>query len=76
MTIAITCRMDDRSVTLHWDKEAHIWIAKSEDIEDLNLEAESFNLILNMLKQEHPEFSASIRIFFPDSAKISAISPE
>ena len=76
MTMAITCRMDDRRVTLHWNKEAHIWTAKSEDIEDLNLEAESFNSILNMLKREHPEFSTSIRIFFPDSAKISALSPE
>ena len=60
MTMAITCRIDDRRVTLHWDKEAHIWTAKGEDIEDLNLEAESFNLTLNMLKREHPGFSQNI----------------
>ena len=73
MTMAITYRLDDQRVTFHWDKEADTWTAKSEDIEDLNIEAKSFNSILKMLKRKHPEFSTSIRIFFPDSVKMSSM---
>ncbi len=67
--MAITYKLEDQRVTFHWDKQTNLWTVKSEDIEDLNLEAKSFNSILKMLKNKHPEFSTSIRVFFPDSVK-------
>lgn len=67
--MAITYKLEDQRVTFHWDKQTNLWTVNSEDIEDLNLEAKSFNSILKMLKNKHPEFSTSIRVFFPDSAK-------
>ena len=67
--MAITYKLEDQRVTFHWDKQTNLWTVKSEDIEDLNLEAKSFNSILKMLKNKHPEFSTSIRVFFPDSVR-------
>lgn len=67
--MAITYKLEDQRVTFHWDKQTNLWTVQSEDIEDLNLEAKSFNSILKMLKSKHPEFSTSIRVFFPDSVK-------
>lgn len=65
--MAITYRLEDQRVTFHWDRDSDIWTAKSDDIESLNLKANSFNSMLYQLKKQHPEFSNSIRIFFPDS---------
>ena len=67
--MAITYKLENQRVTFHWDKQTNLWTVRSEDIEDLNLEAKSFNSILKMLKSKHPEFGTSIRVFFPDSAK-------
>ncbi len=66
--MAITYKLENQRVTFNWDRQANLWTVKSDDIEDLNLEAKSFNSILKMLKNKHPEFSTSIRVFFPDSA--------
>ncbi len=67
--MAITYRLENQRVTFHWDHKTDLWTAKSEDIEGLDLQAKSFNSILNLLKIQHPEFSNSLRIFFPDTLK-------
>ena len=67
--MAITYKLEDQRVTFHWDHATDLWTAKSEDIEDLDIEAKSFSALLKMLKHKHPEFSKSIRIFFPDLAQ-------
>ena len=70
--MAITYKLNNQRVSFHWDKEHAVWIAKSEDLESLNLQAKSFNSMLKMLRNQYPEFSTSIRIFFPDSLKAAA----
>ncbi len=67
--MAITYKLNDHRVSFHWNKESDVWTAKSEDLDNLHLEAKSFNSMLRMLKEHHPELTSSIRIFFPDSYK-------
>jgi hypothetical protein len=62
--MAITYKLNDQRVCFHWDKETDLWTVESEDLDNLRLEAKSFNGILQMLTQQHPELVSSIRIFF------------
>ena len=70
--MAITYNLNDHRVSFHWDKEADLWTAQSEDLGNLHLQAKSFNCILRMLNKQHPELTSSIRIFFPDYYKAVA----
>ena len=67
--MAITYRLEDHRVTFHWDRNTDMWTAISDDIKDLNLEASSFSSVLKLLRNEYPELTNSIRIFFPDIVK-------
>ena len=70
--MAITYKLNEHRVSFHWDKESDMWTAQSEDLNNLNLEAKSFNGMLKLLRNQHPELATSIRIFFPDSYKAVA----
>ncbi len=65
--MAITYNLEDYRVSFHWDQDTDLWHVKSDDIKDLDLEAKSFNTVIKMLSQKHPEFTNAICIFFPDS---------
>ncbi len=67
--MAITYRLEDQRITFYWDQETHLWTAKSDDIEGLNIQAKSFSTILKWLKKQHPEFPNSTHIFFPAMLK-------
>lgn len=67
--MAITYKLNDHRVSFHWDKKSNMWTAQSEDLNDLRLEAKSFNGMLRLIRNQHPELATSIRIFFPDSYK-------
>ena len=68
--MAITYRLENYSVTFHWDRYTDNWTAKIDNIEDFNLEAKSFGAILRMFRQQYPEFTNSIQVFFPNVFKI------
>lgn len=70
--MAITYKLNDHRASFHWDNICDLWTAKSKDLGGFNLQAKSFNSLLQMLNKQHPELAHSIRIFFPDSVKAVA----
>ena len=70
--MAITYTLNDYRVSFHWDKTNELWTAKSTDLGNLHIQSKSFNGMLKMLNNQHPELKSSIRIFFPDSFKAVA----
>ena len=70
--MAIIYKLSSHQVSFYWDKDSALWTAKSEDLNIKNIKAKSFNSMLKMLRNQYPEFSTSIRIFFPDSLKAAA----
>ena len=42
-------------VKMHWDGEADVWVATSEDVPGLILESESFDALLERVKQAIPD---------------------
>ena len=70
--MAITYKLNNHRVSFHWNKDNDMWNAQSEDLNNLNLEAKSFNGMLKQLRTLHPELARSIRIFFPDTVKAVA----
>jgi predicted RNase H-like HicB family nuclease len=47
--------MNEYTVSLSWDDEAHVWIAESTDIPGLVLEAKTVEALIEKVKLASPE---------------------
>jgi len=47
--------MSEYNVNLSWDNDAAVWIAMSDDIPGLVLESDSFDSLIERVKQATPE---------------------
>jgi len=47
--------MPEYTISLFWDDEASVWIAESQDLPGLILESESFDTLVERVKNAVPE---------------------
>ncbi|MCL1958432.1 MAG: DUF1902 domain-containing protein [Spirochaetes bacterium] len=47
--------MPEYTIILFWDDEASVWIAESQDLPGLILESESFDFLVERVKEAVPE---------------------
>jgi predicted RNase H-like HicB family nuclease len=50
--------MSEYTIVFFWDDEASVWIAESEDLPGLILESDSFDTLVEKVKEAVPELLA------------------